>query len=200
LTGLGERAEAGFVRRAIARRHEQFVDLAAHRLLGRVAEVPFGRRVPVRDRALAVDDHDRIRHRRGADALLDRDRDRDRSLDRRRQAQQVAFEHVILGAGLQQFDGAFVTHRAGDHDDRHLGVDMPDMRQCLSAAEIRQRVVGQQHIGCEGFQRRDEIGPGGDPLGGEIEPGLPQCARHQLGVGRYVLQNEDLQRRRARPL
>jgi hypothetical protein len=40
-----------------------------------------------------------------ADALFDSDRPR----DRRRQAQQVAFEHIILGAGLQQFDRGFVA-------------------------------------------------------------------------------------------
>jgi len=130
----------------------------------------------------------------GSNALLDRNC----PLDRGRQAQQVAFEHIILGASVQQLDGGFVAQHAGDHDDRDLGMDLPGMCQRLGAAELGQPAVGQHDIGREGIERLEKTGPVVDPPGDEFQPCLAQFALDQLGVDGLVVEDEDLQSDRAR--
>ena len=111
------------------------------------------------------------------------------------QMPQAILADVIDGAFLQTRDSRLFAGGLGDEDAWDLRPELAQDPQRAQAAALRQRVGGQNDVGSEG-QPGQEVLFGVDALPAQYEPRLAELLNHELGVGGYVLPDQDANGRR----
>ena len=105
----------------------------------------------------------------------------------------MLLEHVIHCARLHALDSGLLTDRARHHDEGNLGRALLCQTQSLHAVEVRQTVIGKNHVGRTFIQSLQIIRLGCDMTCGEIDLAPTQFALEQFCVLGQVFQNQDAQ-------
>ena len=88
----------------------------------------------------------------GARALAPGRRFAKLALDRRRQSREIAFDDVVVGAGLHRGNGDVFADRARHEDEGHIDALFAEHRERPRATERRHRVVGDGDVERRGPQ------------------------------------------------
>ena len=75
------------------------------------------------------------------------------AFDRRHQAGEITFHHIIMGARVHGTDGNIFADIAGVDDERHIREAAVHDFQRFKSAELRHGVVGDHHIPLVAGQR-----------------------------------------------
>ena len=110
----------------------------------------------------------------------------------RAQAGQPVLDHEVGCPLLQEPDGQVLGDRAGDDDERHVQPPLPQPRQRPDRVELGQVVIGEDDVGRE-LQAPDVVLLRVHARPVRLEASLAQRVHRQLGVGGFVLKDQDAQ-------
>ena len=110
----------------------------------------------------------------------------------RAQAGQPVLEHEVGCPLLHEPDGQVLADRAGDDDERHVQPPLPQPRQRPDRVELGQAVIGEDDVGRE-LQAPDVVLLRVHARPVRLEARLAQRVHRQLGVGGFVLEDQDAQ-------
>jgi len=114
-----------------------------------------------------------------------------RTLDGGDEFGELVLEHVIRRAALEGLDREVLPHRARDEDERNVRTLVPRDGQRRETVEIRQPVVGKDHVGLVMFELVQERLAGLDALGTEADVRPAQLVIDQNHVRGDVFENQD---------
>ena len=181
---------------------DRFVGTVAEQALGGLVEHGDMQRLVHRDDGIGRDREDlaiaRLHHALpgfGGGALAPHRGVAHLPLDRRREALEVPFHDVVLGAGLHGAHRHVLADRAGHENERHVGVPVAHDLERLDAGEARHMKVAQDDVPGLIVQRGLEARFGVGPLGADVVALAPQLADQQLRIVRGIVDDQGFERR-----
>ena len=117
----------------------------------------------------------------------------DFALNRRGQPAEVAFHQVVVRARLHRRHRRRFADAAGDDDERHVELAGLENRERLGRAEVREVVVGKNHVPRFLAQGAVHAVAGFHALGHDLVAALADVTRNDLGVELRVLDDQDTQ-------
>ena len=119
-------------------------------------------------------------------------------VNRRDQPGIAILDQVIVRPLLHATDGVFFANRAGDDDKRDVELPLAQQFQGPEGVELRQAVIGQNHLGQVGpLQFADVMCLGVDPSPDKSQSTAAQLAQNQLQIIGAVFDDQQAHFRRA---